>query len=561
MRIAEDSAIRFFYIPIRSSAGDVGASCWQLDRDFELRVGKGNRFLGMRRLPAFSVGEWQVRSWISDRAALLLERLIGAVTTRPAPVADSDSGRALAERLLESPCILAWVVARMSATGATVTWDISRLVDWLEKQGLRRLLDDARSSPPEWRTLAAPPPVVMQAIAAARRCSSTSTSFDEPETPAVRQWGKLATLFACGAPALVVTDARGDIIEWEKCGVEWLPDCPLEILRRGSEQMRVREADVEGEFPPVSETGSRESVGELTEFATGFESRLFRWAQLSLIEQDFARELERAKLSAMKELAYGASHEINNPLANISTRAQTLLRDETHPERRQKLAMINAQAFRAHEMISNMMLFAHPPDLQRELVSWQAVLDQVQAELQRDADLQQTTLLISPSRFETDAAVAELHADPTHLAVLLKALVRNSLEAIGLGGQVELRCRFDNDVPVAGCDRSVRGVRLEVIDDGPGIPQHVREHLFDPFYSGREAGRGLGFGLSKAWRIVDLHGGCLSVVGLGQDRDDTSSPPFPESRTESRGESVEVTKKGAVFVVQLPLPCDGSSPS
>jgi C4-dicarboxylate-specific signal transduction histidine kinase len=51
-----------------------------------------------------------------------------------------------------------------------------------------------------------------------------------------------------------------------------------------------------------------------------------------------------------------------------------------------------------------------------------------------------------------------------------------------------------------------------VSDDGPGISAEVRRHMFDPFYSGREAGRGLGFGLSKCWRIVTDHGGQV-VVG------------------------------------------------
>jgi len=50
-----------------------------------------------------------------------------------------------------------------------------------------------------------------------------------------------------------------------------------------------------------------------------------------------------------------------------------------------------------------------------------------------------------------------------------------------------------------------------VSDDGPGISEEVRRHMFDPFYSGREAGRGLGFGLSKCWRIVTDHGGQVIV--------------------------------------------------
>jgi C4-dicarboxylate-specific signal transduction histidine kinase len=54
-----------------------------------------------------------------------------------------------------------------------------------------------------------------------------------------------------------------------------------------------------------------------------------------------------------------------------------------------------------------------------------------------------------------------------------------------------------------------------VRDDGPGISDAVRHHLFDPFFSGREAGRGLGLGLSKCWRIVTDHGGQMVVANPG----------------------------------------------
>src|SRR3954468_13179505 len=94
-----------------------------------------------------------------------------------------------------------------------------------------------------------------------------------------------------------------------------------------------------------------------------------RLARLDELEHRFTSALEHAKLAALKEFAYGASHEINNPLANISTRAQALLAEEPHPERRKKLATIVAQALRAHEMISDLMLFAKPPPLSLSDVS------------------------------------------------------------------------------------------------------------------------------------------------------------------------------------------------
>jgi signal transduction histidine kinase len=226
-----------------------------------------------------------------------------------------------------------------------------------------------------------------------------------------------------------------------------------------------------------------------------------RLRQLDRLTTDFSRELELQKLTALKEFAYGAGHEINNPLANIATRAQTLLRDETDPERRRALATINSQVFRAHEMITDVMLFARPPEPVREAVDWAELVATVSGELGEAATQQQTVLETTfPESPLTTAG------DKEQLAAMLKALGINALEAIGHGGRlrIEVQCST-GDEPA--------GVRIVVSDTGPGIPADVREHIFDPFFSGREAGRGLGFGLSKAWRIVNEHRGRIDVSG------------------------------------------------
>ena len=236
--------------------------------------------------------------------------------------------------------------------------------------------------------------------------------------------------------------------------------------------------------------------------------------------QSFEERLERAKLDAMKELAYGASHEINNPLANISARAQTLLRDERDPERRRALEAINHQALRAHEMISDLMLFARPPRLDLQPVNLAALAKQVVSEVAADCERRGIELAA-----DVDDALREINVDPVQFGVAVKAVVVNSIEAIGQGGRVQVSI-----TPTANADPGERGspagVRIEVRDNGPGISPEARTHLFDPFYSGREAGRGLGFGLPKAWRIVTAHGGRIWA--------ETSSD------------------EGATFVIELP---------
>jgi len=220
-------------------------------------------------------------------------------------------------------------------------------------------------------------------------------------------------------------------------------------------------------------------------------------ARLAELESDFAGAVERAKLAALKEFAYGASHEINNPLANISTRAQALLAEERHPERCKKLATIVAQAMRAHEMISDLMLFAKPPPLDLADIRVADLLATIVSECQADAHEQRTEIAIG-----VEPPELIMRGDSTQLGAALKALVRNALEALGDGGRIEISAAAD-----------AQQMMIAVTDNGPGIPLHVREHIFDPFYSGREAGRGLGFGLPKCWRIAEMHGGWIDVEG------------------------------------------------
>lgn len=217
-------------------------------------------------------------------------------------------------------------------------------------------------------------------------------------------------------------------------------------------------------------------------------------ARLAELETQFEAAVERAKIAALYQLTYGLSHEFNNPLANISSRAQALLADEKDPERRRKLAAINAQAFRAHEMLADLMLFAKPPRLNKQPLELVALLRQAIQELQASATEQETELSLA------DSPPVTIHADSPALLEAVKAVIKNGLEAIGERGCITLAIASGTD-----------SIAIVIADTGPGIPPEVRPFLFDPYYSGREAGRGLGLGLSKCWRIMDEHGGRVEV--------------------------------------------------
>jgi len=214
-------------------------------------------------------------------------------------------------------------------------------------------------------------------------------------------------------------------------------------------------------------------------------------------EASFHSRLQTEKLASLKQLAYGASHEINNPLANIATGAQALMQLDQDEDRRQRLANIYQQSMAAHEMISDLMLFAHPPAPVMETIDLRAMI----SEIVNRAQQQDRSVRVT---FGPDVESAKI--DRNQIIIAIEALLRNAFEAIAQMDNPVLRPIVSIRVDVVA-DMGSDWLRIFVVDNGPGFTKQQNRHLFDPFYSGREAGRGLGFGLSKVYRIVKLHEG------------------------------------------------------
>ena len=211
----------------------------------------------------------------------------------------------------------------------------------------------------------------------------------------------------------------------------------------------------------------------------------------------FEEKVAEARLESLRELAYGAGHEINNPLANIAARAQALLIDEREPERRRRLATIVDQAFRARDMIGGLMLFARPPRPELMETTIDEVLRPVVESLAARATARAIRL-----EYTASPAPVTLFVDPTQVGEAVRMLAVNALEAVDDGGRVHLEA--------AGAGGAQRA-RIMVGDDGPGMDPETAARACDPFFSGRDAGRGIGLGLPKARRLIESSGGSLSI--------------------------------------------------
>lgn len=203
-------------------------------------------------------------------------------------------------------------------------------------------------------------------------------------------------------------------------------------------------------------------------------------------------------LEAMAEFAAGAGHEINNPLGSILGQTQLLLKSEQSTDRRQAFETIGAQAWRVRDMIGNSMLFARPPQPQKQSINLVEVVQQTLEPFDKSATEAGVEI-----HFATTADVIDVMVDRTQMSTLIAQLVRNGIEALrGADREGSVSVTLRDDLP--------NTIELSVVDDGPGIvSDEVRRHMFNPFYSGRSAGRGLGFGLCLAWQIVRMHGGII----------------------------------------------------
>lgn len=227
-----------------------------------------------------------------------------------------------------------------------------------------------------------------------------------------------------------------------------------------------------------------------------------------LSAERFAAAVEDRVRQAMYELAYGLSHEINNPLANISARAEQFARMATDDSQRRSAETIIRQCRRAHEMLGEMMLAVRPSRQIWERIDLRDFAESQIPAWQRQCDAYQ--LAISA---DIDVRPLPIRADRNSLQQTLQALIDNAIGASSPGQTIYIRChRTDEPLPAPkrsteGIDELMPSVRWAVIDNGIGMTAEQILRAFDMYYCGRENGRFLGLGLSRVRRTVDQMGG------------------------------------------------------
>jgi two-component system nitrogen regulation sensor histidine kinase GlnL len=214
------------------------------------------------------------------------------------------------------------------------------------------------------------------------------------------------------------------------------------------------------------------------------------------------REVHQADLThANKELLRNLAHEIKNPLGGVRGAAQLLDRELPSDELREYTQVIIKEADRLQGLVDQ-MLAPHRRLRVMESVNIHEVCERVRSLMLAEFP---TGLVI---KRDYDISIPDLRGDREQLIQVVLNVVRNAAEALAGEGEIVLCSRIARQVTISK-KRCRLALDLHVIDNGPGIPEELRERVFYPLVSGRPQGHGLGLTLAQSY--VHQHGGLIDV--------------------------------------------------
>ena len=218
------------------------------------------------------------------------------------------------------------------------------------------------------------------------------------------------------------------------------------------------------------------------------------------LERSREHLLQAEKMAVVGKLAAGMAHSIRNPLTSVKMRLFSLQRTlNLSSLQKDDLQVISEEIHHIDTIVQNFLDFSRPPKLKMQRVSPSEVVDLVLRLLEHRLELSNVQV-----RLYQKKPLTEILADPERLKEVLVNLLENACEAMEEGGAVMI---YEEE---AYKDPMGRVVVIRISDNGPGIPEAVQKKVFQPFFSTKEEGSGLG--LSIAARIVEEHGGRLELL-------------------------------------------------
>jgi len=234
-------------------------------------------------------------------------------------------------------------------------------------------------------------------------------------------------------------------------------------------------------------------------------------------EQAQAQLVHSEKMTALGRLTASIAHEINNPLQAVQGCLALAQEELDEGQRREKmdryLGIAGSEIERIAAIVRRMRDFYRPAREGLQPTDLHAVLESV-LEL-TNKQLQHSDVVVERCFQQKEAGVLPMiQANADQLKQVFLNLVLNAIDAMPAGGTLRISTALENEKP--GFSEKIRFLRIQFSDTGEGMPSEVLSHLFEPFFTTKEHGSGLG--LSISYRIIQSHGGEITVtsqVGVG----------------------------------------------
>jgi two-component system NtrC family sensor kinase len=222
--------------------------------------------------------------------------------------------------------------------------------------------------------------------------------------------------------------------------------------------------------------------------------------------------VQSSKMAALGKMAAGIAHEINNPLAVIGEKAgwiKDLLSDEDltqNPNLKEVEESVNKIEYhveRAKKVTHRLLGFARRMEPSQEQVDINKTLNSTVDFLENESRYRNIDIQIDP-QFD----LPEITSDSSQLQQVFLNIINNAIDAIGKNGEIHIKTSFLT---------KRKEIKIEITDNGPGIPKEDITKIFDPFYTTKEVGKGTGLGLSIVYSIIEKLGGRIMVASeVGQ---------------------------------------------
>jgi two-component system NtrC family sensor kinase len=231
--------------------------------------------------------------------------------------------------------------------------------------------------------------------------------------------------------------------------------------------------------------------------------------EIRRLEQQFAdqtRLLQQHKMISLGRLAASVVHEINNPLAGILnyirlmikivSRSSTVTAENLEKFERY-LDLVQSETSRCSRIVSNLLAFSRQSRLEFSEVDINELLEKCIMLSQHKLSLQNIEI-----KTDLNPTIANVSGDFNQIQQCIINLIFNAIDAMPDGGTLSIKSALNANKGVVG---------IEIADTGSGIAKEDLPHIFDPFYSTKTEGTGLGLGLSTVYGIIDRHKGTITV--------------------------------------------------